>query len=247
METKLQQSKDDYDKLQRVNQDATAKYNEQLREKDVENSKLSNERDALQTRVTMLQAIPDRMIEAASNAVEIVQNGKTNWQQNLALLDSIRALTNDLSSLKSTVTVIPFINGVTPTNAGVLAFPADGVISIELQNWGDAAANDTVVDFMATVDATNLIADGWVVAPESYVGPLKALHRTWRADKPIEPSGNGDTMTYSAASIKFADNAINSPIRCRLSVYGINIKPKAYKFFLCPSNQIKDFAATMLP
>lgn len=239
-EGKLQQSEKDTDKLQKANQDATTKYNEQLRQKDSEILKLSNEGEALKTRIIFLETIPDRVIETATNAITMVQNGLTNWQQYAALNDTMRSLTNDLQKFTQEPSFVVRFNGaILTTELTVLPFTTKGVNSILLENVGPTTADGTCVRFSATLEETNIISDGWLVQPRGELSTKPAMCRLWMAEQPIESSTPPYISTFNVTSIGFTTDVLSRTISCHLDVYAKNAKRQSYTFLMSPTNNFE--------
>lgn len=224
------QTKADKDDLQKKLQDTITTDNENLREKDVEIGNLKNDNDALQTRVTFLQALPNTISDIASNMATIQKSTPTNMAAYFALGSSIQSLTNQLEQFSQSVTFSVSVNGVPLTNSATLEYPTNGNIQIMVKNTGSSSASELVVDLMMTVAATNVTANGWNAQPSASLLGMETSNWSWQADKPIPVFNDG----YYVASIQLSTNLIPSLVVCRCGVYSANSKGVLYMFAFAP-------------
>jgi len=156
-------------------------FQEAKREKDVEILKLAGERDAAKHDLAQFQAIPANFLTIyadLTNAAKLyIQDPQTTRQ--LGRIESLA--TNLLSSMqqpspKFSVTV----DGVAlpdATSATVMHPMKAGELKIAVNNIGSITAEHLIIELLAPLDSTNVIAQGWQLQA-SFSGKFVLLDQT---------------------------------------------------------------------
>jgi hypothetical protein len=194
---RIDQLGDDVRKLQKTIDDNKTDFNETKREKDAEIAKLTMERDSAMQQKSQLESLPETALLTYSNANALMRNDPA--APDFRLMINGLSLTNYFST--GQYYFVPLVQN------------RDISFVVQKLKEGEYAVDNLTIDFLAALDATNMIADNrW----EFQLLPFEYGGRTWNSWETISKhtvtSVKGFDVTTFSISTNFQEKALLSRV-----------------------------------
>src|ERR1035437_10189134 len=232
---RIEQSAEDIHRLEKTVAENKTDFNETKREKDAEILKLVSERDSVQQRLSYFEAMPANIMMLHSNILKM--SNPTNSEQMNALLSSVAALTNALADvLASSPTFELYLNGLLITNNAFISLQPSRDVSLIVKNAGVFTAANVVVDLIAPLDSTNIVAVGWNSQPSGISATIdnriqqrfpELNHWRWQADVPLP-----QMLYHHVATFTISTNLPAKVLPVSFGVYSDRSKVQNYSVLL---------------